>query len=73
MFDEMLRMKARLPRAIFEKHLRPRLRLGFLKARHAEAERCEAYTKKGINSPRKIELGNAMNKLEFEVAKLKAK
>lgn len=70
MFDEMLRMKSRLPKSIFEKHLRPRLRRALLDARILEADRCEAYGK--IGSPRVMELKRARNSVNFEVAKLNA-
>jgi hypothetical protein len=68
MFDKMRRLESRLPRAVFEKHLRPHLRLAFLRARQSEAERCESY--RIIGSPRIIELKVAANQIGVEIAQL---
>jgi len=70
LFDEMRRLESSLPRSIFEKYLRPHLRLAFLKARRAEAERCETYRVMG--SPRIIELTVAEEFVSLEIAKIEA-
>jgi hypothetical protein len=70
-FEHMHRMGSTLPRAIVEKHLRPRFKKALLLARIAEAERCEAYGK--IGSPRVMELKSKLNEVNLEIAKLGAK